>query len=194
MIDMLRNNTKRASGAPPLAATGARRVAAFALDYAVIAAYIGLLTGLGFAVRAALHQHLALPRTDAEKLQGHAVAFLTLTLPVALYFALSEASRSQATLGKRALGLRVMTTDGARVPVGRSLLRSSVKFAPWEIAHTAIWHTPGQPFVSPPAAGNIAGYALALAGASWYAASLFIGDRRTPYDRVAGAMVVAGGA
>jgi len=157
----------------------------------VIAAYIGVLTGASFAGRAALHQHLGLPRTDAEKLRGHAVAFLTLTLPVALYVALSEASRSQATLGKRALGLRVTTTDGGRVPLGHSMVRSAVKFVPWELAHTAIWHTPGQPFVSPPGAWNVAGYALSLGGATWYAVSLFVGDRRTPYDHVAGTTVVA---
>jgi len=40
---------------------------------------------------------IGLPRTDAEKLQVDAVAFLTLTLPVALYVALFEASRSQAS-------------------------------------------------------------------------------------------------
>jgi len=175
-------------------ARGTRRVAAFAIDYAVIAAYIGLLTGLGVAARAALHQHLALPRTDAEKLQGHAAAFLTLTLPVALYFALSEAAPAQATLGKRALGLRVTTTEGGRVPLGHSLVRSAVKLAPWEVAHTAIWHTPGQPFVSSPAAWNVAGYTVALGGAAWYVAALFVGSRRTPYDHVAGTRVMEGAA
>lgn len=172
-------------------ASGTRRVAAFAIDYAVIAAYIGFLTGLNIAVRAALHQRLALPRTNAAKIEGHAVAFLTLTVPVALYFALSEASRSRATMGKRALGLRVTRMDGGRVPLGRSLLRSAVKFAPWEVAHTAIWHTPGQPFVSPPATRNVVGYALALCGAAWYAGALFVGARRTPYDRIAGTLVVS---
>ncbi len=171
-------------------ARGTQRVAAFAIDYAVIAAYIGLLTGAGFASRALLHQQLGLPRTDSEKIHDHAVAFLTLTLPVALYFALSEASRSQATFGKRARRLRVTTTDGQRVPLGRSLVRSAVKFAPWELAHTAIWQTPGQPFVSPPGAWNVAGYALALGGAAWYTAALFVGDLRTPYDHVAGTIVV----
>src|SRR5207248_6666114 len=75
-------------------ALGARRVAAFLVDYLVIAAYIGLLAGLSVAISTALHRRLGLPRTDAEELQGHAVAFLTLTLPVVLYFALSEASPS----------------------------------------------------------------------------------------------------
>jgi len=171
-------------------ARGTQRVAAFAIDDTVIAAYIGLLTGAGFASRALLHQQRGLPRTDTEKIHDHAVAFLTLTLPVALYVALSEASRAQATFGKRAQRLRVTTTDGQRVPLGRSLVRAAVKFAPWELAHTALWQTPGQPFVSPPGVWNVAGHALALGGAAWYAAALFVGDRRTPYDHIAGTTVV----
>lgn len=59
------------------------------------------------------------------------------------------------------------------------------------MAHTAVWHTPGQPFVSPPGAWNMVGYGLSLAGAGWYLAALFIGDRRTPYDRAAGSSVVS---
>jgi len=65
---------------------------------------------------------------------------------------------------------------------------------PWEVAHTAIWHTPGQPFVSPPAAWNVAGYTVALGGAAWYVAALFVGSRRTPYDHVAGTRVMEGAA
>ncbi len=172
------------------AAPGGRRIAAFFLDYLIIAAYIGLLTGAGVAVRAALQVPLELPRTSGAKLLGHAASFLTLTLPVTLYFALYDASHGQGTPGKRALGLRVTTTDGRRVPLGRSLLRSALKFAPWEFAHTAIWHVPGEPFVSAPAPWNMAGYVGALAGAGWYVAALFSGTRRTPYDRIAGTTVV----
>jgi len=97
-------------------ARGTQRVAAFAIDDAMIAAYIGLLTGIGFASRALLHQQFGPPRTDTAKIHDHVVAFLT--LPMALYVALSEASRAQATFGKRARRLRVTTTDGQRVPLG----------------------------------------------------------------------------
>jgi uncharacterized RDD family membrane protein YckC len=58
---------------------------------------------------------------------------------VTLYFALSEASAREATLGKRRLGLRVVTVEGQRLSLGRSVLRSAVKFLPWELAHAAIW-------------------------------------------------------
>jgi uncharacterized RDD family membrane protein YckC len=128
--------------------------------------------------------------TTSAKLRGHALSLLGLTPPVGLYFALAEASPQQATLGKRLLRLRVVATAGQRLSYGRSLLRTALKLAPWELAHTAIWHTPGRPFVSPPGAWGVTGYALSLVAAGWYLAALFLGGRRPPYDRAAGSRVV----
>ena len=134
-----------------------QQLAAFGVDYLLIAGYLALLTavgvglsGLGGASRRAGHA--------ARRLLGHATAFVTLTLPVALYFALWEASPWQATPGKRALGLRVvLVSGGRRVPFGRALLRPAVKLAPWELAHAALWHTPGWPVRPEPTAATAAG-------------------------------------
>lgn len=167
------------------------RIAAFGIDYLIIAAWIGLITVVGFGARAVLGIELSPVLSQADKVRGHAIAFLSLTLPVILYFAIAESSRWQATLGKRLLGVRVETLTGGRVALGRSLARSTIKFLPWEIAHTAIWHVPGQPFVSMPAPINFLGYGVALAGAAVYAAAVFRGRGRTPYDLVAGTIVVA---
>ena len=181
---------------PPLALSSdhvrvaKRRIAAFGVDYLIIATWIGLITAVGFGARAFLGIETAPVLSQGDKLRGHAIAFLSLTLPVVLYFAITESSRWQATIGKRVLGLRVQTVSGARVPVGRSLARSTFKFLPWEIAHTAIWHVPGQPFVSMPAPINFLGYAVALAGAGAFAVAVFRGRGRTPYDLVSGTMVV----
>jgi uncharacterized RDD family membrane protein YckC len=177
----------RANGA----VSGWRRLLAFGLDYLVIAAYLGVLTGASFAVRRALHLGVRPPATMRERLAGHALAFLVLTVPVALYFAFGEASSRQATLGKRALRLRVVGAEGGRVPPGRALLRATVKFVPWECAHTALWHTPGIfTAAASPTAFTWVGTGLAYLLAGWYVVSLFVGSRRTPYDRAAGTRVV----
>jgi uncharacterized RDD family membrane protein YckC len=161
------------------------------IDFGVIAAYIGVLTGAGFLARSVLQLHFPPPTTVPTKLAAQAMVFGVLTLPVILYFALSESSRRQATIGKRFMTLRVTTISGQRISAGRSLLRSAVKFAPWELAHTAIWQIPGQPFVSEPTVLNFVGFLIAMGAVAWYVASLFVGSRRTPYDRVAGTKVVA---
>ena len=59
------------------------------------------------------------------------------TVPGSLYFALCESSRSQATLGKRALHVRVVDVYGARIGFGRALLRTLIKILPWCIAYLA---------------------------------------------------------
>src|SRR5690625_6907242 len=63
-----------------------------------------------------------------------------ITLPVSLYFVLCECSKGQGTLGKRKVGIRVVDGLGQRIGFSRSILRTVVKFLPWEIAHFGIWH------------------------------------------------------
>jgi uncharacterized RDD family membrane protein YckC len=180
-------------GAPPVATAGPwRRILAFALDYLLIAAYLLVLAALSVLILstslAAGFRALWANALDAE-LSG----FLLLTLPVVLYFAIFESSPRQATWGKRVLGLRVVDQSGERLAVPHSLLRSALKFLPWELAHFTIWH-----FVfaalrqaSPPAWTIVAlTVVYVLAGA--YLLFLFIGRHRTPYDRVAGSSVVVG--
>jgi uncharacterized RDD family membrane protein YckC len=170
-------------------ASGWRRIAAFGCDYGVLAGYIALLTAASFAVRRSFGIEVGPPTTLRARLLGHAGAFLALTLPATLYFAWFEAARG-ATPGKRALGLRVVGRDGGRVSFGRSLARSAVKFAPWELAHTMLWHTPGWPTAPAPAPWNWAGFALSLGLSGWFVLALFGKSRRAPYDRVAGTRVV----
>ena len=79
-----------------------------------------------------------------------------------------------------------------RLTFGQALLRSAVKFLPWQIAHTCLFHIPGWPsnMTSIPPAVS-AGYGLLFALVGVYIVSaLFAKDHRTPYDRVSGASVI----
>jgi uncharacterized RDD family membrane protein YckC len=190
LVPFLAARILRRPRAMPIA-PGWRRLAAFAVDYLVIAAYLGLLAGIALTLRRVTGLALDPPRTLRDRLVGEAISTTLLTLPVALYFALAESSPWRATLGKRVLGLRVSGPGGRRLSFGRSLLRSLLKLAPWEAAHAALWHTPGWPVHPEPGPATAVGSGLALLGAGWYALSLFVGDRRTPYDRAAGSGVVA---
>lgn len=113
------------------------RASAFALDYLPIAAYLVVLVVLGVALREAFPDATARP--FGHPVSAQAVGFVLVTLPVALYFALSEASAWRATWGKRRLGLMVVTSDGARLGLGRSFARTAVKLLPWELSHAAVW-------------------------------------------------------
>ena len=170
-------------------ATGWQRVAAYVVDYLVIAAYAAFLAGV-------ISAYAASSETDFDHkgspTVGQLVAFVSLTLPVMLYFAVSEASRWRGTPGKRVLKLRVTAhSDGSRLSFWRTLLRAAIKFAPWELAHTVLWRVEGWPFNAPqPTTVHWLGFAISMLWAGWYVVSLYVGSRRTLYDRVAGSVVV----
>lgn len=66
------------------------------------------------------------------------VAFVTLVLPVAATHAVVEARRG-ATPGKRWVGLAVVARSGPRPSPGTAAVRAAVKFAPWQLAHSAVF-------------------------------------------------------
>ena len=113
-----------------------KRAGAFALDYIVILGYL-----IGIALLSLLANALfgASQWLFADRVRAQLVAFLIVTLPVTLYFAISESSASQATWGKRRLKLKVVDRNGNQIGIWRSLARTLLKFIPWELSHTLIW-------------------------------------------------------
>ena len=64
--------------------------------------------------------------------------FSLLTLPVGMYFYITEAGRHSATAGKRKLGIAVSATNG-KLTKKHVAVRTVIKLLPWEIAHMFIW-------------------------------------------------------
>ena len=114
-----------------------RRAGAFALDYIIILGYLLGLTLLLFLVNRLFNVNEWLFTTD--RIRAQFVAFLLVTLPVTLYFAISESSPRQATWGKQRLKLKVTVHNRERITFWRALERTLLKFIPWELAHTLIW-------------------------------------------------------
>lgn len=188
---MARHENVGSEPAPAPRRAGVRpRLLAFTLDYLVIAAYaLGLAAVTLLAANPLRGPLTALLATPASR---DAVAFVTMVLPVSLYFALQEGSARQGTWGKRRLGLRVTGVDGGPLPMGRALVRAAVKFLPWQIAHTCLFHIPGWPLApAAPPAWVIAGFGLVWLLVLGYLAMLaFSKSHRTPYDRLAGSEVL----
>src|SRR5690625_997868 len=122
----------------PVPASFGRRLAALLIDYALIVGWMVVLGGLTlliWAITGQIFNWLDLGTWGAQLL-----GFVVLVLPVGIYLYACEASAKQATVGKRAVGLRVVTAaSGARPSRGRILIRTIVKLLPWELAHTALW-------------------------------------------------------
>ena len=114
------------AAAPATVATGVyagfwKRFAAFILDYIVVVvlammagAVIGLVYGIGAGA----------PTDDAASSLGAIAGLLVWWL----YYALMESSATQATLGKMALGIRVVDQEGNAVSFGRATGRNLAKF------------------------------------------------------------------
>jgi len=163
------------------------RSAAFAFDYILIAGYLAVLVAVGVLLRQVAPDLASV--LFGSPLTGELTGFVVLTLPVSLYFALSEASPAGATWGKRRLRLCVQDARGTRLGLPRSLLRTAVKFAPWELAHAAVWQFPhAGPTPSPlPRVGLV--LVWLLVGGN-IASVLLDPQRRALYDRIAGTRVV----
>ena len=103
-----------------------------------------LLVIAGYAVVLAIAASLFFRLTSTDRLMDPAwtrdgVAFLTLVLPTVLYFSIQESFRRPSTFGKRKMGLRVTDRPGRRLIIGRTLLRSGIRFLPRQLAHTAVF-------------------------------------------------------
>lgn len=107
-----------------------RRLAAYAIDVALLAA---VLIPLTFAIQAVTGY------TATNGLGVWIASILTISVPSWTYFAVADTSASGATLGKRILGLHTRAVGGDRLGPVRALGRTAVKLAPWELTHFAMF-------------------------------------------------------
>lgn len=140
-----------------------RRVVAYALDclLAFLVTIGGVQGGSWLATSGTWWEHLR----SWPAVEGW--IFASVTLPTGLYFSLAEASRWQATLGKRMLGLRAEDRRGRRLSVARALGRNGVKLIPWMFVHVG---------VLVPAAGGVVSLGAQPAAMGWWWGLLITAD------------------
>jgi uncharacterized RDD family membrane protein YckC len=168
------------------------RLKAFAFDYLPVAGYILLLFGAALAVTQVMNAFDRPISWPENPLIGDLIAFLVLVLPVILYFTLQEGSSRRSTWGKRKAGLLVVDGRGRKLSYGRAFLRSFLKFLPWQIAHTSLFHWEGWPFApEEPSLAVLVGIGLAYLLVGIYIASVMISnEHKTPYDLAARSYVI----
>jgi uncharacterized RDD family membrane protein YckC len=163
------------------------RIKAFAIDYLFIAAYLLALTGLGLFLRRTFPAFLT--SLFGNLLSGEIASFITLTLPVILYFSLLESSLWQATVGKKRNRLKVVDVNGVGINGKHAFIRNMLKFVPWELSHISIRMI----MIIPAELSYIVttGFFLSwlLVGVN-VISMLFSPAHQTLYDRLAGTYVV----
>ncbi len=174
--------------------TGLRlRLAAFLLDCIVILGYIIILTAVGLGTMFVIKSLQQLTNLFAKPLFLDLITFITLILPVILYFTLQESSPKQATWGKCKVGLRLITASGKPLSKGKAFVRSPLKFLPWQLAHTSIYHIKGWPFApeESPTPLVMTGLVLVWVIIGIYLISFLVTKtHRTPYDWLTGTFVI----
>ena len=110
-----------------------RRLAAYGIDILLIYVYVFLLFGISMAVNFVFPFHHLM---SESYLLRHSTGFLTLSLPVLIWFWKWESGTHQATPGKRVMRIRLEGTRGHALDPKQVLVRNLLKFLPWEWAHT----------------------------------------------------------
>lgn len=169
-----------------------RRILSLLIDYALILAWMALLTlstVIAWAISGQSTDWLELGVGGAQLL-----GFLLLVVPVGIYLFACEASSRHATVGKRVMRLRVVdeTTTGAPAP-WQVLVRTVVKLLPWEVAHFFVWQT-----IATVSADSLVFPAWVMVGLIladviplvYVGFVLFHRERRGPHDLAAGTRVI----
>ncbi len=108
-----------------------RRLAAFFIDYMVIILYALALFGVTMLIQKQTGEN-----NSWSPITGQLIGLITLTIPVFLYFYLSEKSTRSGTLGKMWMSLTVVNASPNKKK--NVFLRNIIKFIPWEIAHLGV--------------------------------------------------------
>ncbi|MBS4177025.1 RDD family protein [Bacillus sp. FJAT-49731] len=162
------------------------RIYAFLLDYLVIAIYCIFVVGtISFVFKSFLT-----PLFSGSPVIAELTGFLLLTLPVSLYFILFESSKWQGTWGKKKMSIRVLDRAGKRIGLGRSTVRTAIKFLPWEVAHFGMWRLI-RPTVFSEITIMVILYVAMFTVLIYLLSPLSNKKRKTIYDWIAGTKVVS---
>lgn len=157
-----------------------RRLLAWVIDWLTILVWVGVLAAIGVPL------YLGGFTTASDPLVLNAVAAALLVIPATIWLAAFEAGGKHATLGKRALRLRVVPVEGAQLTFARALLRNGLKITvPWLIGHAAVYSL----------VERVDSFAVALLVAAYvlpilYLVMLFAPGHRTAYDRISRTSVI----
>ncbi len=117
------------------------------------------------------------------------VGALTVVVPITVALGVLEGGKYEASVGKQRFGLRVRRIEGPQLGITRALVRNAVKVAVpclfTQVAEVSLATTPG-----PVGADLMVLIGVSLLVPAVYLVSLFVGDRRPPYDLVASSTVV----
>ncbi|MFS0576840.1 RDD family protein [Sporosarcina sp. 179-K 3D1 HS] len=110
------------------------RFKAFMIDYILIFVYLVALFLVSVFLFPSLQQ-LFTGSLVAAQFAG----FVMVTLPVSLYFIISDSVIGGQSFGKKKMRIRVVDKKGNAPSVPRMIFRTALKFLPWELSHYLVY-------------------------------------------------------
>lgn len=161
------------------------RLKAFVADYVLIFGYLLLVMIVSVFLIPSL-QELFQTSAGTAQLTG----FLLVTLPVSLYFVVADSRIGRQSFGKRKIHIRVVDANHQSISVYRAVLRTVLKFLPWELSHfmayRMIYLGDGDVQMMDYVIGGLV-YALIFL---YILMALFTKNKQSLYDRIAKTYVV----
>jgi len=115
-------------------ATFLMRLKAFMLDYLIIFAYLVVLAILNVFLFPSVQNFFSESLVVAQF-----TGFLMVTLPVSIYFIISDSVIGRQSFGKRYIGIKVVNEKDETISILHALCRTILKFLPWELSHYLVY-------------------------------------------------------
>ena len=110
------------------------RFKAFMIDYMLIFAYLVVLFIASVSIFPTIQEFFKDSLVVAQF-----TGFLMVTLPVSLYFIISDSVIVGQSYGKRKMRIQVVHENGNALSVIHMLFRTILKFLPWELSHYLVY-------------------------------------------------------
>ena len=164
-----------------------KRTAAYFIDCVIVFGAVMLV--LQWAILSNLRESIGITNEWFESsINMQAYVLLTISIPVWIYFAYFDSSKSTGTFGKRIMRLILTDIELKKISLGKSFIRTILKLLPWELAHIGVIFPEPLYFMEE---GNVRlltyiGIALFIL----YVLSIVTDKQhRTPYDKFLGTQV-----
>ncbi|MFB4169385.1 RDD family protein [Virgibacillus sp. JSM 102003] len=109
-------------------ATFLLRFKAFIIDYILILVYIVLITLLNGFIIPSLQGLFT-----GSLVVAQLTSFLMVTLPVSIYFIISDSVIGRQSVGKKKTGIQVVDKNGEPLSIIHITFRTVLKFLPWQL-------------------------------------------------------------
>lgn len=161
------------------------RLKAFLLDYLLILVYLAIL----FIIALFLMPSIRLLFQNSL-IQAQMFGFLLITLPVSLYFIITDSRIGKQSFGKNRAKIRVLNQKGEPASVLQMTIRTIIKFLPWELSHFLAYRLVDLGDASVPFPYTLLGVLIYTLMFSYILTALFTKKKQSLYDIISKTQVV----